>query len=199
MGCKRKAKRILQTAERLFASGRFHEVTLDQICQEAGVGKGTIYRYFDDKEDLYFQVILTGLDELVESMRQVREQVDDPGEGLRKAACRVVEFYRKRHALFRLMHTEQIRGSDRKGQMWQKWHTRHQAMLDVFADFVRMGIESERYTARLSPEAIARLIGGMLRSGLRNEDEMPGGDEWPAVVVELLESGLLPRENGETS
>ncbi|MFO7957195.1 MAG: TetR/AcrR family transcriptional regulator [Candidatus Brocadiia bacterium] len=194
-----KAHKILQTAEKLFAEGRFHEVTLDHICHEAGVGKGTIYRYFDDKEDLYFQVILTGLDELVESMRQVREEVDDPREGLRRACCRVVEFYRKRKALFRLMHSEQIRGSDRKGQMWRTWRERHHEMLDVFADFVRMAMAAGVYTATPKPEAVARLIGGMLRSGVRHEDEMPGGKDWPAAIVELLENGLLPRDNGETN
>jgi hypothetical protein len=39
----------------------------------------------------------------------------------------------------------------------------------------------------------------MLRSGVRHEDEMPGGKNWPAAIVELLENGLLPRDNGETN
>ena len=81
-----KAADILKAAEKLFAAGRYHEVTLDEICKNAHVGKGTVYRYFHDKEDLLWRVIMSGLDELVKSVRQVAEREEDPGQGLRQVA-----------------------------------------------------------------------------------------------------------------
>jgi TetR/AcrR family fatty acid metabolism transcriptional regulator len=44
---------MLEAAARLFGSKRFHEVRMDDIAAEADVSKGTLYRYFKDKEELY--------------------------------------------------------------------------------------------------------------------------------------------------
>ena len=45
-----KERRIMEAAERLFTSRRFHEITLEEVAQAAKVGKGTIY--LDDLEIL---------------------------------------------------------------------------------------------------------------------------------------------------
>src|SRR5687767_3152762 len=44
---------ILEVAAQLFAKRHYHEVRMEDIALKAGVAKGTIYRYFEDKEDLY--------------------------------------------------------------------------------------------------------------------------------------------------
>jgi AcrR family transcriptional regulator len=55
---------ILEAASRVFAQRPFHEVLIDDIAADAGIGKGTIYRYFETKDDLYFNAILHVLDTL---------------------------------------------------------------------------------------------------------------------------------------
>ena len=47
-----KKEAILDAAVELFAERGFHGTTVPMIVQKAGVGTGTIYRYFKDKEDL---------------------------------------------------------------------------------------------------------------------------------------------------
>lgn len=191
-----RTKQILKMAEKMFAAGRYHEVTLDEICKQAGVGKGTIYRYFQDKEHLFFQVILSGLDELVASVQSVGEQEQDAGKGLRCVAERVAEFFAQRDALFGLMHSEQLRRSDRRRDVWRQWASKDEKIMAVVAGFVVKGMEEGRYVSRLSPAAAARLLLGMIRTGLRDRREMPGGKDWPLAVVDLFEKGLLVR-NGQ--
>src|ERR671923_69581 len=51
------ADRILAAAARLFAGHRFHEARMEDIAALAEVGKGTLYRYFKDKEELYLALL----------------------------------------------------------------------------------------------------------------------------------------------
>jgi len=189
-----KAARILKTAEALFAAGRYHEVTLDEVCEKARVGKGTIYRYFKDKEDLYYKVILTGMDELAASIGSVAEQGLDPRSGLREAVRSVARFFNDRAALFALMHSEQLRGSCRRKALWRQMHQKNAAIVEALAAFIRRGVRQGDYQGHFKPKAAARLLMAMVRTGLRNQDRMPGGRRWPDRIVDLFENGLLVRD-----
>ena len=57
-------REITRVAARLFATQPFHAVTLERIAAEAHIGKGTLYVYFDSKEDLYSSLIHEALSEL---------------------------------------------------------------------------------------------------------------------------------------
>src|SRR5687767_10428219 len=60
---------ITATAARLFATQPYHKVRLDDIAAAAHIGKGTLYVYFDTKEDLYFSLIYDGFSQLVDRLR----------------------------------------------------------------------------------------------------------------------------------
>ncbi len=47
-----KTQRIVAAGLKLFAERGFHGTSIPDICKEAGVAAGTIYRYFDSKEAL---------------------------------------------------------------------------------------------------------------------------------------------------
>ncbi|WP_157037776.1 TetR/AcrR family transcriptional regulator [Photobacterium aquae] len=51
-----KKKRILQATEKLLAEYGFHGISMQMVAKEAGVATGTIYRYFEDKDDLLHQL-----------------------------------------------------------------------------------------------------------------------------------------------
>ncbi|MEM6475539.1 MAG: TetR/AcrR family transcriptional regulator [Pseudomonadota bacterium] len=48
---------IVATASQLFWKRSFHGVSVDQVADDAGVNKATVYRYFADKRDLAFAVV----------------------------------------------------------------------------------------------------------------------------------------------
>lgn len=51
-----KKTRILQATEKLLAVYGFHGISMQMVAKEAGVAAGTIYRYFEDKDDLLHQL-----------------------------------------------------------------------------------------------------------------------------------------------
>lgn len=73
-----KRRLILQAAASHFATKPFHEVKLDHIAAEAKLGKGTIYIYFESKEDLYVGLILDGVENL---LRELEARATDKAEG----------------------------------------------------------------------------------------------------------------------
>jgi AcrR family transcriptional regulator len=57
---------ILEAARRVFARAGFSGATVDEIAEEAGVAKGTVYLYFSSKQDLFRAALREGLSELHE-------------------------------------------------------------------------------------------------------------------------------------
>lgn len=53
---KEKQRRILESAAALFAQKGYARASIAEIALNAEVGKGTVYEYFKDKEDLFFAV-----------------------------------------------------------------------------------------------------------------------------------------------
>lgn len=52
-----KRLRILRSAMEIFADHPYHQVKMEAIAHSAGVGKGTLYEYFDSKDHLFIQLI----------------------------------------------------------------------------------------------------------------------------------------------
>jgi len=47
---------IREAAQRVFAQKGFHEATISEVAQEAGISEATIYEYFSSKEELLFSI-----------------------------------------------------------------------------------------------------------------------------------------------
>lgn len=50
---------IAMACKDLFIKNGIDAVTVSQIAKEAGVGKGTVYDYFENKEDIVFEIVNT--------------------------------------------------------------------------------------------------------------------------------------------
>jgi AcrR family transcriptional regulator len=75
----RNRQRILRAAAEVFRE-RGLDATLDDVAHRAGVGVGTVYRRFSDKETLVAQLFQERIDELV-SMAEKACEADDPWSG----------------------------------------------------------------------------------------------------------------------
>jgi AcrR family transcriptional regulator len=68
-------RRILESAREVFFRDGFMEANLDEVAGRAGVAKGTLYRYFDSKAELYVAVLADNGSIFEQRMR---ETVDTP-------------------------------------------------------------------------------------------------------------------------
>lgn len=104
---------IMAVAARLFATRPFHEVRLDDVAASAKIGKGTVYVYFDSKEDLFLTLIRDGFARLVEGLRV---ELDDPSLDAWQRLERIVEgfvaFATRFPHLFQLMRSGALPADD---------------------------------------------------------------------------------------
>lgn len=64
-----KRKRIIDSAAQLFSSKNYHEVMIEDVAKLARIAKGTVYNYFESKEELYFSIMKTRMENLVQSLK----------------------------------------------------------------------------------------------------------------------------------
>ena len=75
--------RILNAALELFAVNGFHATSISQIAEKAGISKGLMYNYFENKDDLLRKIIEEGFRQLEEMMGGIYSETD-PRKALEK-------------------------------------------------------------------------------------------------------------------
>jgi AcrR family transcriptional regulator len=84
---------ILDAAAQLFAKHRYHEVRMDDIAGLAGVAKGTLYRYYRDKEDIYVALTIHGMHKLFEESQGKIVGPGDPHQKVLDFITQIVGYY----------------------------------------------------------------------------------------------------------
>ncbi|MDP2302280.1 MAG: TetR/AcrR family transcriptional regulator [Ignavibacteria bacterium] len=71
---------IQTAASKLFALKGFNSTTLEEIAESAEFGKGTIYNYFQNKEEIYFSII----EDVLENTSKILEKSDKLSKSLQE-------------------------------------------------------------------------------------------------------------------
>ena len=177
---------IMQAAEKLFTSRRFHEITLDDVARQARVGKGTLYRYFENKDDLFFQTAMHGFDDLCELLREKVSREDAFARQLLGACRQISEFFQSRHQLFRMMQSEEARMQWFHGQMRKRCMERRKNLVSAVAGIVRRGAWEGEIRSDVPAETLAGFLLGMLRTRDRELADLPESDRPLELVVDLF-------------
>ena len=178
----------MRAAEKLFTSRRYHEISLDDVVQEAKVGKGTVYRYFENKDDLFFQTATSGFDELCELLGSLPAQGSFKEQLL--GACRNISgFYSRRRQLFRMMQSEEARMYWKHGQGRERWMEQRERLRSAVATIIRRGVEEGGLRTDVEAQTLASFLLGLLRTRAREAGEAP--EQWGSVelVVDLFFHG----------
>ncbi|MSS70136.1 MAG: TetR/AcrR family transcriptional regulator [Candidatus Latescibacteria bacterium] len=161
---------ILKTARQAFAERPFHEVLMDDVAKVAGVGKGTIYRYFPDKESLYFAVIFDGLEDLqhrISSALPAHGEVEGTIHGL---ILTLVSFFKQNRFFFRLMNVEDSKVEGGSNPNRRRWQQERNQLIDAVAQMLERARDTDTL-AVVYPRIDAQILLGMVRSVLRHNEE----------------------------
>ncbi len=87
----RKTNEIINAAETVFFSHGFNRTTMENIAKELELTKPALYRYFKNKKDLYYAVLLRGTIILSEMMEK---EVESKNTGLEKILATGIAYYK---------------------------------------------------------------------------------------------------------
>ena len=68
---------ILEQAEKIFSVKGYHNVTMADIAAASGFSTGSLYQFFEGKENLYTTMICEKLDVMYEEIRQTTDKATD--------------------------------------------------------------------------------------------------------------------------
>ena len=180
----------MSVVEKVATNRRFHEITLDEVAKTAKVGKGTIYHYFKDKDDLFFQVATSGFDELCELLKQKVPQNTSFSEKLLNVCKRVSRFYTTRRQLLQMMQTEANLVYWRRGKIRQLWQNKHKMLVNALGDIFLEGIEAGVIRSDIPAEVLATFLLGMLRTRARDLQDAPENMKSYKLLVDLFLNGV---------
>jgi len=89
----RRREDILNTARGLFFDKGFRDTTIDDIARAVELARGTIYLYFENKEEIYATILEEGLDLLREMIVASHCESDDPMTSILSAHDAFMRFH----------------------------------------------------------------------------------------------------------
>lgn len=106
-----KDKRIMIAAEKVFSMRGYEKATLDEIIALADVGKGTVYKYFGNKERLFYKLVSDRNASFVEELHRVVGAAQGVEDKLIAYFEIMVAFYRTNSALWQIIYFEMFNES----------------------------------------------------------------------------------------
>lgn len=110
---------LLETAHKLFEDHGVESVSMTQIAQEAGVGKGTLYRHFNNKTDLCHALLDQDMRDLQDRTLKRLNTQHTPEEMLRWFLAEIARFvYRNNELLSIQSETERVSSLEFPAHLW---------------------------------------------------------------------------------
>src|SRR5712691_3413509 len=176
---------ILRAAEDIFTRRDYHEVQMDELASTSGVGKGTLYRYFRSKRDLYLAVTFDGIGRLRAELEAAVQTSDPPALKIEHIVRRTLGYFWDRRRFFALIHQNEHK-PDHDVREWLRRRQQLVGLVQQAVDQAITGGQIRRVDARIATE----MLFGMMRAVNRYRDRDDDIEALVAVVVDMFMRGV---------
>ncbi|WP_010677274.1 TetR/AcrR family transcriptional regulator [Bacillus timonensis] len=153
---------IIEAATKSFSLFGYKATTMDQVAKLANVGKGTIYTFFKNKEELFDEIIST----LIRDMKVVAEEAMDKNSTFYENAHRV---------LFQLL----------------EFRKSHQLTIKLFQEERDIGTQAVVEVVQRVEQAIINYMKGIIQEAIDRDEIKPCNPEITAFVMLKLYVSLI--------
>ncbi len=176
-GVDRKAQqrqKILDAARQVFFRDGFVAANLDEVAAIAGVAKGTLYRYFANKADLYVALLADNGDVFVAKMREVAGTAGSASDRIRALGRFYFGHWAKNRDYFQIFWALDNQGligvlpPALVGQVTALW----ESCLRILADVIEDGVAQKEF-GRCDAWEVANLLWTVSNGLIQTEHVMP--------------------------
>ncbi|MFW9901670.1 MAG: TetR/AcrR family transcriptional regulator [Candidatus Thorarchaeota archaeon] len=201
---------ILEAAEKLFLSERYEATTMDEIANEAEFSKGTVYKYFNSKDELYIAIGIKAYELIIRFTREFAEK-EDPGLKQIIAVGYAYYEFTKQYPLYANIFHDialklpdiAIKSEETLSEIERDYLNLSNSYRDIFIKILTDAIKIKAIRSDKNPFLIgyilSSLTNGLVNDLMQNKNfiERLGlhSDEIVDFVFEILGEGLSPREN----
>ncbi len=185
-----KKEQILLAAVEMFLDKDYYQVTITEIAERAGVGKGTVYEYYSSKEDLFKDSISYCAEDYFKAFRRhfsestpVRKTMHD----IVKTHLNFLKDNRKRlHLLFneRPLNLQEL----------QTWVIeRRQELLEGITSLIEEGVELSEIRSDLDIEMAGRIflaLNYVVMGGMVILDNIEVNEEQIETLLDIYWNGI---------
>jgi TetR/AcrR family transcriptional regulator len=191
----RQRQEMLATALDLFSQKGYHSVSMHEIAAQAEFAIGTLYKFFQNKEDLYKALVLEQCDKFEEALTQALEKPDGEVEKLRNYVRTKGEWFRGNLPFVRLFLAESRGASfNIKAGLDEELRKRYYSFLEGLASIFHRGIKNQRFKKIADPYYLAVALDSVMDASLLlwlDAPERHPYPEDPDAILDIFFKGLI--------
>ena len=189
-----RTREILAAARSLLEQRGPEAMTMEEIAAAAGVAKGTLYLYFQSKDDLILALITRAGENIIRDVEASLKAPGTPPERLIRMVTVLFEYLNRERLLFPMYARELSRGDEGSREGFRR------SYLDLEEQFVTLvtrlfaeGIAAGHFIPA-NPRLLTFLIRGLVRATgyyQKAEGQADAAAEALPVILTLISSGLI--------
>jgi TetR/AcrR family transcriptional regulator len=191
----RQRQEVLATALDLFSQRGYHNVSMQEVAAQAEFAIGTLYKFFQNKEDLYKALVLEQCDLFEEALMGAMAQPDDEVEKLRNYVRTKSERFRSNLPFVRLFLAESRGASfNIKAGLDEELRQRYYCFLERLASIFDRGIKTNRFKKIADPYYLAVALDSLIDASLLlwlDAPERHPYPENPDTILDIFFKGLI--------
>jgi AcrR family transcriptional regulator len=156
-----KKQLIAEAAYKLFSSSSYEAVTVEDIARLAEFGKGTLYLYFEGKEDILIYIFCNGVEGLGKDIEAQCSHEPDVREALNRYMSLQYSFYHKYHSIFIYLLRRKLEGTLNPEQFSDTMR-KQDKITELVAAILDRGTR-EGYIVPVNSHKLARVIRNVLK------------------------------------
>lgn len=179
---------LLDAAEEVFGRKGFHEATLKEVAELAEFSVGSVYSFFDNKEELFRQIFVRRGEEFMPAIRAILDDADaDPLDQLHALIDFEVGFFRSHPQFGRLYlrySSATMLSADREIDLVMS--ARYEESMGLQASLFERG-QGAGVFRRGDPMVLARLFSGLMSAYQATDPAVVSDDAKPGERLALSE------------
>jgi AcrR family transcriptional regulator len=164
----------------------YHEVLMEDVARACGAGKGTLYRYFPSKQQLYLAVMFEGIQRLHEELRVVIDTPVTPARKIERVVRCILAHFWDRRFFFALIHRNEHKPEDPDNRQWLRQRAELSQLIQRVIDEAITAGHIRDIDTRIATEMLL----GMLRGANRYRSTQDTLDEMVTALVAVFLCGV---------